>query len=172
MTAGPAYTNLRVLVIDDNPYMRTFLRALLHALGITLVREAENGSVGLELLRAYIADLVLTYLAMKPMDGLQFTRHIRRDSDSPALQTPIIMITGFTEMSSVVAARDMGVNQVLAKPVTMQRLALRVAEVIDRPRAFVRCDGYVGPDRRRRKDNAYTGPWRRSGDDKNLSKFS
>ncbi len=105
MTVVPAYTNLRVLVIDDNPHMRTLLRALLHALGITRVREADNGSMGLALLRAYPADLILTDLAMNPMDGLQFTRHIRRDSDSPALQTPIIMITGLTEMSSVVAAR-------------------------------------------------------------------
>jgi DNA-binding response OmpR family regulator len=74
------------------------------------------------------------------------------------------MVTGHTERQRVEAARDAGVTEFLAKPITSQNILLRIAEIVDRPRPFVRCDGYFGPDRRRRRDDSHTGPWRRSDD--------
>ena len=47
---------------------------------------------------------------------------------------------------------------------TSQNLYARIAEVVERPRVFVRCDGYFGPDRRRRRADDYAGPWRRKDD--------
>ena len=52
---------------------------------------------------------------------------------------PIIMITGHTEKHQVEAARDAGVTEFLAKPITAQSLFSRIAEIVERPRAFVRC---------------------------------
>jgi len=109
-------------------------------------------------------DLVLTDLSMKPVDGITFTREVRTAHDSPNPYVPIIMITGHTERRKVEAARDAGVTEFLAKPITAQGLILRIAEIVERPRAFVRCDGYFGPDRRRRKDENFTGPWLRHDD--------
>jgi two-component system chemotaxis response regulator CheY len=78
---------------------------------------------------------------------------------------PIIMISGYTEKHRVEAARDAGVTEFLAKPITAQSLYSRIAEIMERPRAFIRCDTYFGPDRRRKAiDNNYTGPWRRQDD--------
>jgi DNA-binding response OmpR family regulator len=74
------------------------------------------------------------------------------------------MITGHTEKSRVEAARDAGVTEFLAKPVTAHNLFSRIAEIVERPRPFVRCEGYFGPDRRRRQIEDYTGPWRRKED--------
>jgi hypothetical protein len=65
------------------------------------------------------------------------------------------------------AARDAGVTEILAKPITAQNLMLRIAEVVDKPRAFVRCETYFGPDRRRRNVADYAGPWRRHDDKQN-----
>ena len=62
------------------------------------------------------------------------------------------------------AARDAGVTEFLAKPITADNLFSRIAEIVERPRAFVRCDSYFGPDRRRRQAEDYTGPWRRAED--------
>ena len=86
---------------------------------------------------------------MKPMDGLEFTRRVRNDEHSPNPFVPIIMITGHTEKHRVEAARDAGVTEFLAKPITAHNLFARIAEIVERPRAFVRCDNYFGPDRRR-----------------------
>ena len=64
---------------------------------------------------------------MKPMDGLEFTRRVRNDEHSPNPFVPIIMITGHTEKYRVEAARDAGVTEFLAKPITAQNLFIRAS---------------------------------------------
>jgi CheY-like chemotaxis protein len=132
--------------------------------GIRDVTEAAHGGSGLEVLRQRRADLVLSDMAMSPMDGLEFTRRVRNDEQSPNPFVPIIMITGHTERHRVEAARDAGVTEFLAKPITAHNLFSRIAKIVEQPRAFVRCDSYFGPDRRRRQIEDYAGPWRRKDD--------
>jgi two-component system, chemotaxis family, chemotaxis protein CheY len=165
--SAPAYDRLKALVVEDNPHMRTLLKSLLHALGIKQVYEAAEGAKGFALLRESNPDFILTDLSMKPIDGLEFTREVRSSKDSPNPYIPIIMVTGHTERPRIVAARDAGVTEILAKPITVQNLMLRIAEVVDKPRAFVRCEDYFGPDRRRRNTPDYAGPWRRHDDKQN-----
>jgi len=162
--SGAGFETLRALIVEDNAHMRSLLRALLNSIGIKDIAEAPNGQSGLILLRERRCDLVLTDLAMKPMDGLEFTRRVRTDEQSPNPFVPIIMVTGHTERYRVEAARDAGVTEFLAKPVTAHNLFARIAEIVERPRAFVRCDNYFGPDRRRHQLDDYAGPWRRKDD--------
>lgn len=77
------------------------------------------------------------------------------------------MVTGHTERHRIEAARDAGVTEVLAKPITSGSLFQRISEIIERPRSFVKCDKYFGPDRRRRAVVDYTGPYRRREDFEN-----
>jgi CheY-like chemotaxis protein len=160
---GPAgFESLKALIVEDNTHMRSLLRALLNSAGIKDVSEAIHGQAALEALRERKIDLVLTDLAMAPMDGLELTRHVRNDEKSSNPFVPIIMITGHTEKYRVQAARDAGVTEFLAKPVTAHNLFARITEILERPRAFVRCDSYFGPDRRRHETENYMGPWRRA----------
>jgi DNA-binding response OmpR family regulator len=62
---------------------------------------------------------------------------------------PVIMLTGNTEKRHVLAARDAGATEFLAKPVTPQAIYSRLVNVIERPRPFVRTKSYFGPCRRR-----------------------
>ncbi len=158
------FENLKALIIEDNAHMRSLLRALLNSVGVKDIAEAAHGQAGLEALRERKSDLVLTDMVMKPMDGLEFTRHVRNDEHSPNPFVPIIMITGHTEKYRVEAARDAGVTEFLAKPITAHNLFARIAEIVERPRAFVRCGSYFGPDRRRHQNEDYPGPWRRKED--------
>jgi CheY-like chemotaxis protein len=159
-----AYERLRALIVEDNPHMRTLLKSLLHALGLKQVYEAAEGAAAFEALRERNPDFILTDLSMKPMDGIEFTRQVRGSKDSPNPYIPIIMVTGHTERPLIMTARDAGVTEILAKPITARSLMLRIAQVIDKPRAFVRCGDYFGPDRRRRTPEDYAGPWRRHDD--------
>jgi len=161
---GRGFGNLKALIVEDNAHMRSLLRALLNAIGIKDIAEATHGGTALEILRERKCDLVLTDLAMKPVDGLEFTRQVRNSERSLNPFVPIIMITGHTEKHRVEAARDAGVTEFLAKPITAANLFARIAEIVERPRAFVRCDSYFGPDRRRRTIEDYAGPWRRADD--------
>ena len=162
--SGAAFEHLKVLIVEDNQHMRALLRSLLNAIGIRDVAEANNGASALDALRERKCDLILSDLAMQPMDGLEFTRKVRSGNQSPNPFVPIIMITGHTEKHRVEAARDAGITEFLAKPITAQMLFSRIAEIIERPRAFVRCESYFGPDRRRKTIESYAGPWRRHDD--------
>jgi two-component system chemotaxis response regulator CheY len=162
--SGAAFESLRVLIVEDNQHMRSLLRMLLNAVGIREIYEAGNGASGLEVLRERKCDLILADLAMTPMDGLELTRAIRTAERGINPFMPVIMISGHTEKYRVEAARDAGVTEFLAKPITAQSLYARIAEIVERPRAFVRGDSYTGPDRRRKSADNYAGPWRRHDD--------
>ena len=162
--SGAGFETLKALIVEDNAHMRALLRALLNSVGIKDIAEAPHGEAALRVLRERKSDLVLSDMAMKPMDGLEFTRQVRNSDASPNPFVPIIMITGHTEKHRVEAARDAGVTEFLAKPITAANLYARIAEIVERPRAFVRCESYFGPDRRRRMIEDYAGPWRRAED--------
>ncbi len=163
--ASVGFYRLTAVVVEDNTHMRSLLRALLNSIGVKDISEAIHGQAGLDILRERKIDLVLTDLAMGVMDGLELTSHVRSDENSPNPFVPIIMITGHTERYRVEAARDAGVTEFLAKPVTAHNLFARITEILERPRAFVRCENYFGHDRRRHQDyEHYTGPWRRAED--------
>jgi CheY-like chemotaxis protein len=164
-----AFEALKVLIVEDNQHMRVLLRSLLNSIGIREIHEAGNGVAALEVLKEMKCDLVLSDLAMKPMDGLEFTREIRLSKRSINPFMPIIMITGHTEKHRVEVARDAGITEFLAKPITPQSLYSRLAEIVERPRAFVRSENYFGPDRRRKALEHYAGPWRRHDDFQDLA---
>lgn len=162
--ADATIDSLRALVVEDNVHMRALIRSVLFALGFRSVGEAEDGESAFQFLCEEGADLILTDLSMSPVDGIAFTRRVRNAPQSPNPYVPIIMVTGHTERHRVEAARDAGITEFLAKPITVQKLLLRVLEIVERPRAFIRCDDYFGPDRRRRAIQAHNGPWRRRDD--------
>jgi two-component system, chemotaxis family, chemotaxis protein CheY len=155
---------LKVLVVDDKPYMRTLLRELLKVLGVQEIYEAPNGAEALDVLTRKRCDLILSDLSMEGMDGLEFTQRVRGLDRRLNPTVPIIMISGYTERSRVEAARDAGVSEFLVKPVTLQNLTTHIAEVLERPRRFVQTPAYSGPDRRRKSRKNYNGPHRRQDD--------
>ena len=63
----------------------------------------------------------------------------------------MIMLTGHADKDHVMAARDAGVHEFLAKPVSPRNVYGRLLSVLNSNRPFVRNDDYFGPDRRRRE---------------------
>ncbi|EJL30992.1 response regulator with CheY-like receiver, AAA-type ATPase, and DNA-binding domains [Caulobacter sp. AP07] len=155
---------LKILLVDDNQHMRMLLTEILRALGVRHVFEALDGAEALQLLRGTPIDIVMTDLTMGPLDGIDFVNLLRNSPDSPDPFAPVIMITGHSTQRRVAEARDVGVNEFLAKPVTARGVIHRINLIIEHPRPYIRCETYFGPDRRRRQDPGFTGPWRRGGD--------
>ena len=156
--------NLAFLVVDDNPQTRRLLRSMLRSFGVNTIEEAEDGDEALEILKEYPADIVLCNWEMVPTNGIEFTRRVRKDKGGPNPYVPIIMVTGYTEQARVKTARDAGINEFLTKPVSPSSLYQRIEAVIDRPRKFIRCGTYCGPDRQRRRAGTYEGPFRWAAD--------
>jgi CheY-like chemotaxis protein len=166
MTAKPniGSTSLCVLIVEDNEHMRRLLRTLLSAMGIRQIHEFADGEAGLAAVKALKPDFILTDFSMAPMDGVEFTRAVRRLPENGECVVPIIMVTGHTERRRVQIARDAGVTEILAKPVTAAALYQRIETIVNKPRPFVRTPDYIGPCRRRRALPDYIGPWRRKDD--------
>lgn len=145
--------------------MRVLLSEILRAIGVRHVFEASDGAEALQLMRSHAIDIVMTDLAMQPLDGIDFVRLVRNSRDSPNPMIPVIMITGHSTMRRVAEARDVGVTEFLSKPVTARGVIERIGRVVDHARPFVRSGDYFGPDRRRRDDASYPGPYRRADDE-------
>jgi DNA-binding response OmpR family regulator len=162
----PSYDlrDLKVLVVDGNKHMRQLLKQILFIFAIRNQREADDVQGAFKEVKEFKPDIILTEYDLQPANGCEFVRMVRRAEDSPDPMVPIIMVTAYTETSVVGAARDSGINEFLAKPVSPARLYQRLVAVIDRPRPFVRCKSYVGPCRHRRKISDYDGPLRRQAD--------
>lgn len=156
--------NLKVLVVDDKPYMRTLVRAILSGFELRQVEEAADGTEGIEEFRLFQPDIVITDWNMTPTNGQKFVRSIRDDVESPDRYVPIIVMTGHTEPERVAEIRDAGVTEILAKPFSGELLHERLLAALSRPRAFVQSGDYFGPDRRRRKAKDYVTDERRQED--------
>jgi two-component system chemotaxis response regulator CheY len=168
MSAG--FETLRVLLVDDNQHMRAIVTTVLAGVGVKHVRETRDGSEALQALRDWPADLAIVDFQMFPLDGVEFTRMVRNAPDSKNPYLPIIMMTGHSEKSRVMEARDAGVTEFVAKPLTAKAVLDRIQAVIYHPRPFVRTSTYFGPDRRRRQDPAFLGPFRRASDEDRQAK--
>lgn len=160
--------NLRVLLVEDNKHMRSIVSAVLSSVGIRHIRAAPDGASALETLKDWTPDLAIVDFQMQHMDGVEFTRAVRAAQGKPHAFLPIIMLTGHSERSRVFDARDAGVTEFVAKPLSAKALLNRLEAIICRPRAFVGSPSYFGPDRRRRAENNHRGPWLRSSDRREL----
>jgi CheY-like chemotaxis protein len=148
------------LVVDDKSYMRRVIKSVLETLGAKMIEEADNGRQAMNMIRQWPPDVVLTEYWLAPMNGVELLRAMRTDK-GPVRFTPVIMVTAETRREKVIAARNAGVTEYVAKPITAKGMFLRIREVIERPRPFVDSKAYFGPDRRRRTEVMAEGQDRR-----------
>ena len=84
--------NLNILLVEDDPSM-LLLRDMLNAFGVEKIVTVSDGTKAFAELRQFPADIVITDWVMDPIDGLDFTRMVRNQPDSPNPFVPIIMLT-------------------------------------------------------------------------------
>ena len=152
---------LKVLVIDDDRHMRTLIRNVAFALGVKDADDAKDGTAAFEVMEGFAPDLILCDLKMEPMGGLEFVRRLRSDPENPHRLVPVIMVTAYADLDAVAGARDTGVNEFMAKPLSAAALEKRIRHVLEDPRAFVAAENFAGPDRRRGRKVSTGGPERR-----------
>lgn len=119
---------LHVLIVDDEPRIRTMLRRYLHEEGLK-VSEAGDGAAMRAALEAERIDIVLLDLVMPGEDGLSLARNIRRHSE-----VPIIMITGKGDLIDRVVGLEAGADDYIAKPFHLREVLARIRTVSRRTR--------------------------------------
>lgn len=112
---------LRVLVVDDEPPIRRFLRTSLTAQGYELV-EAEDGAGALEAVRRSAPDLIVLDLGLPDIDGLEVIRRLR----SNGVATPVIVLSSRMDETGKVEALDLGADDYVTKPFGVPELLARI----------------------------------------------
>ena len=137
MTIDTKLANLlapaKVLVVDDEYYMRKVLRTLLMSIGVRTIYEASDGLSGLAEIRSMAPHVVIVDWQMPGLDGASFVRMVRSPSTFRYPDVPIIMLTGHGERWRVIEAAQIGVNEFLVKPVSTRALADRLVSVLAHP---------------------------------------
>lgn len=116
----------RILVVDDEPRMRRFVRMNLDLEGYE-VSEAENGLVALEKVRDQMPDLVLLDVMMPTMDGFETLALLREFSN-----VPVIMLTVKGDEDDRVRGLDLGADDYVTKPFSPRELSSRIRAVLRR----------------------------------------
>jgi two-component system, OmpR family, alkaline phosphatase synthesis response regulator PhoP len=128
-TAGlPGVTNVpkTILVVDDKSNVRTLVRDYLAEQGFHVL-VADNGQNALYEARRAKPDLILLDIMMPEMDGFEFIRTFRKESE-----TPVILLTARLEESDKVIGLELGADDYLTKPFGMRELVARIHTVLRR----------------------------------------
>lgn len=129
----PTGSVLRGLIIDDQRSMRGIVRQLLKQVGITQVEEARNGRHALDQLtapNAKIPDFVICDMHMDEMDGIEFCNRMRLSKSEKLKKIPIIMLTGESDEFIRHVSKQVGVGQILSKPVTANELRDCISDAV------------------------------------------
>ncbi|HYM13916.1 MAG TPA: response regulator transcription factor [Bryobacterales bacterium] len=116
----------RILVVDDEPRIRRFMRTTLTGAGFE-VEDAKTGEEGLEKLREFRPDLVLLDINMPGMGGLGACRAMRADKN-----IAIIMLTVRDSEADKVEALDAGADDFVTKPFSTPELLARIRAALRR----------------------------------------
>ena len=111
----------RLLIVDDDPELRNFLRAELEIEGYTCA-EAASGQQALGLIRAESWDLLLLDWTLPDFSGVEICRRLLGSDD----QTPVLMLTAHDDVRERVEALDAGADDYLTKPFSIEELLARV----------------------------------------------
>lgn len=115
-----------VLVVDDEPQIRSSLRGILAEEGLQVL-EAADGRQALSLVHREHPELVIVDIWMPEMDGLQFLEALRDESSAPA----VIMISGHGNIETAVKATKLGAFDFIEKPFSLDGLLRIVHRALD-----------------------------------------
>lgn len=131
---------IKVLVIDDETFMRKLLLRTLATIEIKDVEMAINGSDGFAKVKKLERklDLILCDLDMPKMNGFEFVQRLRKIPDPALANLPVVIITGNSQAESVRGAVELGISGFLVKPITAKALEERIKNALSSP--------MIGPD--------------------------
>lgn len=121
-------SHLQILVVEDQPTIRTILKAQLRGMGYTKISEACDGESAFGILKTQAIDLIISDWNMPLMNGYELLKAVRAD-DSLA-DTPFILTSGAISNSNINMALQLKVNQFILKPFTLATLEEKIAQVI------------------------------------------
>ena len=126
---------VRILCVEDDPQMRAFLLAQLKARGFH-AQAVTDGAQAIDLVAMFQPQLVLLDLTLPSLDGLTFLRRLREWSSMP-----VIVLSAHDEEPIKIKALDLGADDYLTKPFSLNELLARVRVALRRSNATAQAHG-------------------------------
>lgn len=121
---APSFSDIRAMIVDDQPESRSMMRAMLIDMGITQIYEAGDGRDALSFIdvASDMIDIIICDWNMPKMTGIELLRQLR----SVWPDTPFLMVTGRKDLESIVEAKSSGVSAYIAKPFSPAQLEVKL----------------------------------------------
>jgi two-component system chemotaxis response regulator CheY len=116
----------RVLVVDDDEVMRTFVVNSLRRLGIQAIETAADGASALRTMVTFKPNLVLTDIHMQPMNGLEFVQHLRSHANPLINEMKVIFMSADASPSTLGEAMPLGTFGYIVKPPRLETLKAKI----------------------------------------------
>lgn len=126
---------LKILLVDDEPFIRKLVSQMLMDLGVTKIIQASDGA---EALRIFLAetpsiDMILLDLEMPKIGGFNFLKFVRSANESSNSKVPVIVLTGHSQHENITKAAKLGIHGFLVKPVSKAKLILQIKRAMNEP---------------------------------------
>ena len=116
----------RVLVADDTDSVRALFQKLLTADGHEVI-SVEDGIEALDAIQRHRPDVILLDVGMPGLDGIEVCRRLKSDPETRL--TPVVLVTGLSDLSDRIKGIEAGADDFLSKPVHPHELRARVVSL-------------------------------------------
>ena len=121
--------DVKILIVDDDANARSTLKQMLATLGITNVLEAATNQAAMEFIESDDPeyDMILCEWNMSGINGVEVLSEVRKNSTD----FPFLMVTGRSDLDSVMEAKKEGVTGYIVKPFSIGELKGKISKVLD-----------------------------------------
>jgi CheY-like chemotaxis protein len=121
----------RVVVVEDETVMSTFILNSLRRLGILDLYAFADGATALREVIKLKPDLILTDVHMQPVGGIEFVRQLRSLPNSQLSNTKVIFLSADSSMATVGEALPLGVSGYIVKPPVLNNLGAKIEQALN-----------------------------------------
>jgi len=121
----------RVVVVEDESVMSTFILNSLRRLGILDLYAFSDGATALKEVIKLKPDLILTDVHMQPVGGIEFVRQLRSLPNNQLSNTKVIFLSADSSMSTVGEALPLGVSGYIVKPPVLAALGAKIEQALN-----------------------------------------
>ena len=138
--------SIRVLIAEDNQYLRKLIRNLLVNVGIKKIDEAVDGLAGFEAIKNLEPDIVILDWELPLLNGAELVRIVRTPGMLARPAIPIVMFCASAERWRIAEAKRLGVDGYLTMPISAKTLLDRIISILAKSRPVVAPGGDRGHD--------------------------